>query len=146
MADINKIGLLVIEDGRMLLVRKQGLEALILPGGKIEGSETAEDCLRREIHEELGENADVDAIAFVDDYEDVAASDDPSVHKTLKISLYQGKLIGDPQASSEIVEFVWLDGSASRIEELAYQRWDGERIAQETFFYDPVQLKPKAAG
>jgi len=109
MADINKIGLLVIEDGRMMLVRKQGLEALILPGGKIEGSETAEDCLRREIHEELGENADVDAIAFVDDYEDVAASDDPSVHKTLKISLYQGKLIGDPQASSEIVEFVWLD-------------------------------------
>jgi SnoaL-like protein len=45
-----------------------------------------------------------------------------------------------------IFEFVWLDGSASRIEELAYQRWDGERIARETFFYDPVQLKPKAAG
>ena len=45
-----------------------------------------------------------------------------------------------------IFEFVWLDGSASRIEELAYQRWDGERIAQETFFYDPGQLKPKAAG
>ena len=44
-----------------------------------------------------------------------------------------------------IFEFVWLDGSASRIEELAYQRWDGERIAQETFFYDPVQLKPKAS-
>ena len=43
-----------------------------------------------------------------------------------------------------IFEFVWLDGSASRIEELAYQRWDGERIAQETFFYDPVQLKPRA--
>jgi hypothetical protein len=45
-----------------------------------------------------------------------------------------------------IFEFVWLDGSATRIEELAYQRWDGERIAQETFFYDPAQLKPKAAG
>ena len=44
-----------------------------------------------------------------------------------------------------IFEFVWLDGSATRIEELAYQRWDGERIAQETFFYDPAQLKPKAA-
>lgn len=27
------------------------------------------------------------------------------------------------------------------LEELAYQRWDGERIAQETFFYDPAQLK-----
>ena len=44
-----------------------------------------------------------------------------------------------------IFEFVWLDGSASRIEELAYQRWDGERVAQETFFYDPAQRVRKAA-
>ena len=43
-----------------------------------------------------------------------------------------------------IFEFVWLDGSETRIEELAYQRWNGDRIAQETFFYDPAQLKPKA--
>ena len=43
-----------------------------------------------------------------------------------------------------IFEFVWLDGSASRIEELAYQRWDGERIAEETFFYDPAQLVPRS--
>jgi hypothetical protein len=32
-----------------------------------------------------------------------------------------------------------------RMEELAYQRWDGERIAQETFFYDPAQRAPKPA-
>jgi hypothetical protein len=30
----------------------------------------------------------------------------------------------------------------TRIEELAYQRWEGERIAEETFFYDPAQLLP----
>ena len=30
----------------------------------------------------------------------------------------------------------------SRMEELAYQRWDGERIAQEQFFYDPAQFAP----
>jgi hypothetical protein len=28
-------------------------------------------------------------------------------------------------------------------EELAYQRWEGERIAEETFFYDPAQRVPK---
>ena len=27
------------------------------------------------------------------------------------------------------------------IEELAWQRWEGEQIAQETFFYDPMQFK-----
>ena len=30
----------------------------------------------------------------------------------------------------------------THMEELAYQRWEGERIAQEQFFYDPVQLVP----
>lgn len=41
-----------------------------------------------------------------------------------------------------IFEFAWKDGSTSRMEELAYQRWDGERIAQEQFFYDPAQFVP----
>ena len=39
-------------------------------------------------------------------------------------------------------EFEWLDGSRSALDELAYQRWEGERIAEETFYYDPSQLKP----
>jgi hypothetical protein len=33
----------------------------------------------------------------------------------------------------------------TRIEELAYQHWEGRRIAEETFFYDPGQLVPKLA-
>ena len=40
-------------------------------------------------------------------------------------------------------EFVWQDGSRTRMEELAYQRWEGERIAEETFFYDPAQRVPR---
>jgi len=32
----------------------------------------------------------------------------------------------------------------TRIEELAWQRWEGEHIAEETFFYDPVRLRPTA--
>ena len=42
-----------------------------------------------------------------------------------------------------IFEFEWLDGSAARLEELAYQRWECSRIAEEQFFYDPAQFKPK---
>jgi hypothetical protein len=49
---------------------------------------------------------------------------------------------GDRVVIRWIFEFEWLDGRRSRIEELAYQRWDGERIAEEQFFYDPAQLKP----
>jgi hypothetical protein len=42
-----------------------------------------------------------------------------------------------------IFRFEWLDGTVTHMEELAYQRWEGERIAEETFFYDPAQLVPK---
>jgi hypothetical protein len=42
-----------------------------------------------------------------------------------------------------IFEFEWLDGSKTHIEELTYQRWEGEKIAEETFFYDPAQRVPK---
>ena len=42
-----------------------------------------------------------------------------------------------------IFRFEWLDGSTTQMEELAYQRWDGEKIAEEQFFYDPAQMVPK---
>lgn len=45
-----------------------------------------------------------------------------------------------------VFRFEWLDGRKTEMEELAYQRWEGERIAEEQFFYDPAQLAPKAEG
>ena len=39
--------------------------------------------------------------------------------------------------------FEWTDGTVTEMEELAYQLWEGERIAEETFFYDPAQRLPK---
>jgi hypothetical protein len=52
---------------------------------------------------------------------------------------------GDYVVIRWIFRFEWLDGTVTRIEELAYQRWEGERIAQEQFFYDPAQRVPKKA-
>jgi hypothetical protein len=42
-----------------------------------------------------------------------------------------------------IFEFEALDGKRTRIEELAYQRWEGDKVAEEKFFYDPKQLQPR---
>jgi hypothetical protein len=47
---------------------------------------------------------------------------------------------GDHVVIRWIFEFTWKDGSVGRIEELAYQRWAGERVQQEQFFYDPSQF------
>ncbi len=52
---------------------------------------------------------------------------------------------GDHVVVRWIFEFDWLDGSRTRMEELAYQRWEGERIADEQFFYDPAQRVPERA-
>jgi hypothetical protein len=53
---------------------------------------------------------------------------------------------GDKVVVRWIFRFEWLDGSVTRMEELACQRWEGERIAEETFFYDPAQRVPKPPG
>jgi SnoaL-like protein len=49
---------------------------------------------------------------------------------------------GDLAVLRWLFEFEWLDGTSTRMEEIAYQRWEGERIAEEQFFYDPGQLAP----
>lgn len=51
---------------------------------------------------------------------------------------------GDRVVIRWIFDFEWQDGTATHMEELAYQRWEGERIAEEQFFYDPAQLARKA--
>ena len=51
---------------------------------------------------------------------------------------------GDKVVIRWIFRFVWPDGTVTRMEELAYQRWEGERIAEEQFFYDPEQRIPRA--
>ncbi len=50
---------------------------------------------------------------------------------------------GDHVVVRWIFEFTGHDGTVRRIEELAWQRWEGERIAQEQFFYDPKQFAPR---
>ena len=50
---------------------------------------------------------------------------------------------GDRVAIRWIFQFDWLDGTRTRMEEIAWQRWEGDRIAEEIFFYDPAQRTPK---
>ena len=63
-----------------------------------------------------------------------------SVHSTCVRPAFAN---GDHVVIRWIFQFTFPDGTATRIEELAYQRWEGERVAQEQFFYDPQQFVPK---
>jgi hypothetical protein len=48
---------------------------------------------------------------------------------------------GDRVVIRWVFEFEYLSGKRMRMDEIAYQCWDGDRIAEEKFFYDPVQLQ-----
>jgi ketosteroid isomerase-like protein len=50
---------------------------------------------------------------------------------------------GDRVVIRWVFRFDWADGTFTHMEEIAYQRWGGERIAEETFFYDPAQRVPR---
>jgi hypothetical protein len=49
---------------------------------------------------------------------------------------------GDRSVIRWVFEFTGHDGRSFRQDELAYQRWDGDRIVEERFYYDPAQTRP----
>ena len=49
---------------------------------------------------------------------------------------------GDTVAIRWRFTFTPADGPARTMEEVAWQTWRGDKIARETFFYDPKQMAP----
>jgi len=48
---------------------------------------------------------------------------------------------GDHVVIHWLFEFTATDGKALRLDELTHQRWHGDRVAEERFYYDPAQLR-----
>ena len=51
---------------------------------------------------------------------------------------------GDRSVIRWVFEFTGHDGRSFRQDELAYQKWAGDKIVEERFYYDPAQQKPSA--
>lgn len=109
----HKAALLAVKNDHILLCRKRrGTQLLILPGGKYEPGETPEQCLTREITEELGPNIQAENVLFLGTYEEVAAGEPGN---RVRIDLYQGQLTGPPPAPQhEIAELVWFGPTNAR--------------------------------
>ena len=52
---------------------------------------------------------------------------------------------GDRVVIHWIFRFDFPNGTTMTMDEVALQRWDGELIAEERFYYDPAQRTPKPA-
>lgn len=99
---VKVVALICIKDNSLLLVRKHGLSAWILPGGKPEGQEIDQQTLTREIMEELGTGVkDVKFLANVQDK--VAGQSD----FYLDLYLYTGSLESEPTLNAELNGLLW---------------------------------------
>lgn len=101
---IIKYGLLIVRDGKFLVHRKRGTDWFLVPGGKPEEGETAEECLTREIREELDCAVVAGSLKSLTSFTDVAANE-PSTLVT--VHLYRGDVEGEPSVNAEIEEQRW---------------------------------------
>ena len=106
---IDKIGLLTIRNGKVLLLRKRGGALLIVPGGRREHGESMEEALHREISEEL--QTKPVASRYWKVFEDTAAFERGA---TVRITAFFGDLEGEPQAAAEISGMVWAGADYPR--------------------------------
>jgi len=101
-------------EGRTLMVRKRGAEALIQPGGKIEPGESAAQALAREIGEELG--------CAVVHAEPLGSFTAPAAHQPgrhVESELFRVEIAGEPAAGEEIEALFWLTADEAEAAQIA---------------------------
>lgn len=112
MGIIRKVALAVFKNKKLLQVRTGKQKNVFYTlGGKIEEGESDIDCLKREVKEEIDCSLNESSIKFLATFQNVAHGKGGDL---VNIRMYEGKLIGSPKPSSEIVEIGWFDSQSDK--------------------------------
>ncbi|MGD1855965.1 MAG: NUDIX domain-containing protein [Leptolyngbyaceae cyanobacterium] len=104
-AVIHVVAYAVVDNQRLLTVRKKNTQIFMFPGGKFEPGEDAEAAIQREVKEELSCNIDLTTFKTLGKFVTAAANE---ADTQLVATVFQGGLMGEPVASNEIVELLWI--------------------------------------
>mgnify|MGYP001573209316 CR=1 FL=1 len=102
-----RISGIVFNKGKIALVKHKNSyngTYYLLPGGGLERDETIEECVAREVKEEIGLDVEVKNLAY---YEDVVSKDDHTLHLVFRCEIIGGKVENlDPD--KKVKEIVFL--------------------------------------
>ena len=96
-----RTGAIIIKNGKLLFVKGKGFKELWIPGGKIE-SESEEECLRRELKEEIG--VEIEKLKF---FREFSSQSFYSPRFTIN-RVYIVNIKNKPVPKNEIEEIIWL--------------------------------------
>lgn len=96
--------MIILKDGKFLVNRKKGTDLYIMPGGKPEKNESAEQCMARELKEEHDCELITSSIKFVKHIEHLGAFE----NVLISMELYKVEINGTPRPNSEIEEQKWF--------------------------------------
>lgn len=92
------------ESAELLTVRKQGTSRFMLPGGKLDPGEDAQQAAVREVAEELGLTIDSGDLTLLGEFSAVAANE---AGTWVAATIYRAPLPALPHAAREIAELRW---------------------------------------
>jgi 8-oxo-dGTP diphosphatase len=93
----------VTRDDKLLLLKGKGYEYYWTPGGKVDGEESNEECLKRELKEEIGVN--LISVKLFKEYEGVSFFNSEIKQKQI---VYLIEIDGSIKPDAEIESYIWM--------------------------------------
>lgn len=107
---IKKIGFGIFKDKKILMVRShKNTEVFYLIGGKVEEGENDEECVTREVKEEIGVDIIPGTLKLLTEFNGPA---DGRENTLLDMKFYTGEFTSNPTPSREIAELGYFDSEA----------------------------------